>query len=187
MTALTLSTGDNDDVDAQVDHLLSNADQALTEAAQTARTDTAEDAHCAPGQGRPGHQSSRRDGRGIQGRPGHQCKQARWSSRPGSSRPSLKLTRWLSRPVSTRPSIKLTRCIGEARVDQAINKAGEKVQGGQASISRELNDRKGKRLKGRQDSQNEPETCQEVAGRYVSKWMTQLAKTMDSIIQTNIY
>jgi hypothetical protein len=43
---ITLSTGDRDDVDSQVDHLLSKADQALTEAAQTAGTDTAE-AHSA--------------------------------------------------------------------------------------------------------------------------------------------
>jgi predicted PurR-regulated permease PerM len=43
---ITLSTGDRDDVDSRVDHLLSKADQALTEAAQTAGTDTAE-AHTA--------------------------------------------------------------------------------------------------------------------------------------------
>ena len=34
--------GDRDDVDSQVDHLLRKADQALTEAAQTASTDSAE-------------------------------------------------------------------------------------------------------------------------------------------------
>ncbi|HEX7976414.1 MAG TPA: AI-2E family transporter [Anaerolineales bacterium] len=39
---ITLSAGDRDDMDSQVDHLLSKADQALTEAAQTAGTDTAE-------------------------------------------------------------------------------------------------------------------------------------------------
>jgi predicted PurR-regulated permease PerM len=39
---ITLSTGDRDDVDRQVDHLLSQADQALSEAVQTAPTDTAE-------------------------------------------------------------------------------------------------------------------------------------------------
>jgi predicted PurR-regulated permease PerM len=43
---ITLSTGDRDDVDSQVDHLLSKADQTLIEAAQTAATDTAE-AHTA--------------------------------------------------------------------------------------------------------------------------------------------
>lgn len=43
---ITLSTGDRDDVDSQVDHLLSKADQTLVEAAQTAATDTAE-AHTA--------------------------------------------------------------------------------------------------------------------------------------------
>ncbi len=40
---ITLSTGDRDDVDGQVDRLLSKADQALTGAAQTAGTDTAEE------------------------------------------------------------------------------------------------------------------------------------------------
>jgi len=39
---LTLSKGDRDDVDSQVDHILLKADQALTEAAQTASTDTPE-------------------------------------------------------------------------------------------------------------------------------------------------
>lgn len=39
---ITLSTGDRDDVDSQVDHLLSQADRALTEAVRTANTDTAE-------------------------------------------------------------------------------------------------------------------------------------------------
>lgn len=39
---ITLSKGDSDDVDSQVDDLLSKADQALTDAAQTASTDTAE-------------------------------------------------------------------------------------------------------------------------------------------------
>jgi predicted PurR-regulated permease PerM len=39
---VTLSKGDRDDVDSQVDHLLSKADQALSEAAQTVDTDTAE-------------------------------------------------------------------------------------------------------------------------------------------------
>lgn len=43
---INLSKGDRDDVDSQVDDLLSKADQALTEAAQTAATDTAE-AHTA--------------------------------------------------------------------------------------------------------------------------------------------
>jgi hypothetical protein len=43
---ITLTSGDRDDVDSQVDHLLSKADQTLTEAAQTAGTDTAE-AHTA--------------------------------------------------------------------------------------------------------------------------------------------
>ena len=43
---INLSTGDRDDVDGRVDQLLSKADQALTEAAQTAGTDTAE-AHTA--------------------------------------------------------------------------------------------------------------------------------------------
>lgn len=43
---ITLSTGDRDDVDSQVDHLLSRADQTLVEAAHTAATDTAE-AHTA--------------------------------------------------------------------------------------------------------------------------------------------
>ncbi len=43
---ISLSKGDRDDVDSQVDHLLSRADQTLTEAAQTAGTDTAE-AHTA--------------------------------------------------------------------------------------------------------------------------------------------
>jgi predicted PurR-regulated permease PerM len=43
---LTLTTGDRDEVDSRVDTLLSRADQALTEAAQTAGTDTAE-AHTA--------------------------------------------------------------------------------------------------------------------------------------------
>lgn len=38
---INLSTGDKDDVDGRVDHLLSNADQALTEAEYTAGTDTA--------------------------------------------------------------------------------------------------------------------------------------------------
>lgn len=40
---ITLSTGDRDDVDSQVDRLLSKADRALTEAAQTVGTDTAEE------------------------------------------------------------------------------------------------------------------------------------------------
>ena len=40
---INLSTGDRDDVDSQVDQMLSKADQALTEAAQTAGTDTAEE------------------------------------------------------------------------------------------------------------------------------------------------
>jgi hypothetical protein len=39
---INLTTGDNDDVDGRVDHLLHEADQALTQAAQTAGTDTAE-------------------------------------------------------------------------------------------------------------------------------------------------
>jgi predicted PurR-regulated permease PerM len=39
---ITLTSGDSDDVDRQVDHLLMQADHALTEAAQTASTDTAE-------------------------------------------------------------------------------------------------------------------------------------------------
>ena len=39
---INLSKGDRDEVDSQVDDLLSKADQALTEAAQTAGTDTAE-------------------------------------------------------------------------------------------------------------------------------------------------
>jgi hypothetical protein len=39
---ITLTSGDRDDVDSQVDHLLSKANQILTEAAQTAGTDTAE-------------------------------------------------------------------------------------------------------------------------------------------------
>jgi predicted PurR-regulated permease PerM len=39
---INLSTGDKDEVDSQVDHLLSNADQALTKAEHTAGTDTAE-------------------------------------------------------------------------------------------------------------------------------------------------
>lgn len=39
---ISLSKGDRDDVDSQVDHLLSKANQTLTEAAQTAGTDTAE-------------------------------------------------------------------------------------------------------------------------------------------------
>jgi len=43
---ITLTTGDRDEVDSRVDTLLSRADQALTEAAQTAGTDTAE-AHTA--------------------------------------------------------------------------------------------------------------------------------------------
>jgi hypothetical protein len=43
---ITLSTGDRDDVDTQVDHLLSKAAQTLAEAVQTAGTDTAE-AHTA--------------------------------------------------------------------------------------------------------------------------------------------
>jgi predicted PurR-regulated permease PerM len=38
---IALFKGDRDEVDSQVDHLLSKADQALTEAAQTAGTDTA--------------------------------------------------------------------------------------------------------------------------------------------------
>jgi hypothetical protein len=38
---INLTRWDNDDLDAQVDHLLSKADQALTEAAQSAGTDTA--------------------------------------------------------------------------------------------------------------------------------------------------
>jgi hypothetical protein len=38
---ITLSTGDRDDVDSQVDHILIKADQTLTEAAQTVGTDTA--------------------------------------------------------------------------------------------------------------------------------------------------
>ena len=38
---ITLSTGDRDDVDSQVDRLLSKADQTLIEAAHTASTDTA--------------------------------------------------------------------------------------------------------------------------------------------------
>ncbi|MGB8644817.1 MAG: AI-2E family transporter [Anaerolineae bacterium] len=40
---ITLSTGDRDDVDSQVDHLLSKADHTLTEAAQTAGTNTTEE------------------------------------------------------------------------------------------------------------------------------------------------
>jgi predicted PurR-regulated permease PerM len=40
---INLSTGDRDDVDGQVDQLLGKADQALTEAARTAGTDTAEE------------------------------------------------------------------------------------------------------------------------------------------------
>ena len=43
---ITLSAGDRDDVDSQVDRLLSKADQALTDAAHMAGTDTAE-AHTA--------------------------------------------------------------------------------------------------------------------------------------------
>ncbi len=43
---ISLSKGDRDEVDSQVDDLLSKADQTLTEAAQTAGTDTAE-AHTA--------------------------------------------------------------------------------------------------------------------------------------------
>jgi hypothetical protein len=43
---ISLSSGDRDEVDSRVDHLLSKADQTLTEAAQTAGTDTAE-AHTA--------------------------------------------------------------------------------------------------------------------------------------------
>lgn len=39
---INLSLGDQDDVDGQVDHLLRKADQALTQAGQTAETDTAE-------------------------------------------------------------------------------------------------------------------------------------------------
>jgi AI-2E family transporter len=39
---ITLSTGDRDDVDSQVDRLLSKADRTLVEAAQTSATDTAE-------------------------------------------------------------------------------------------------------------------------------------------------
>ena len=39
---ITLTSGDRDDVDSQVDHLLSKANQTLIEAAQTAGTDTAE-------------------------------------------------------------------------------------------------------------------------------------------------
>ncbi len=39
---ITLSTGDRDDVDSQVDRLLTKADQTLSEAAQTAATDSAE-------------------------------------------------------------------------------------------------------------------------------------------------
>ncbi len=39
---ISLSKGDRDDVDRRVDHLLNRADQALTEAAQTAGMDTAE-------------------------------------------------------------------------------------------------------------------------------------------------
>ena len=39
---INLSAGDKDDVDSRVDHLLSNADQVLTEAEHTAGTDTAE-------------------------------------------------------------------------------------------------------------------------------------------------
>jgi predicted PurR-regulated permease PerM len=39
---ISLSKGDRDDVDSQVDHLLSKADQTLVAAAQTAGTDTAE-------------------------------------------------------------------------------------------------------------------------------------------------
>ncbi len=39
---INLFTGDKDDVDGQVDHLLRKADEALTEAAQTVGTDTAE-------------------------------------------------------------------------------------------------------------------------------------------------
>ncbi len=38
---ISLTIGDRDDVDSQVDHLLSKADQALTEAEQTSGTDTA--------------------------------------------------------------------------------------------------------------------------------------------------
>jgi len=43
---ISLSTGDRDDVDSRVDHLLTKADQALTEAARTEGSDTAE-AHTA--------------------------------------------------------------------------------------------------------------------------------------------
>jgi predicted PurR-regulated permease PerM len=39
---INLSSGDHDDVDGRVDHLLRDADQALTQAVQTAGTDTAE-------------------------------------------------------------------------------------------------------------------------------------------------
>jgi predicted PurR-regulated permease PerM len=39
---INLSSGDNDDRDSRVDHLLNKADQALTAAAQTADTDTVE-------------------------------------------------------------------------------------------------------------------------------------------------
>jgi predicted PurR-regulated permease PerM len=40
---INLATGDRDDVDSRVDHLLLKADQALTKAAQTESTDTAEE------------------------------------------------------------------------------------------------------------------------------------------------
>lgn len=40
---ITLSTGDRDDVDRRAEHLLSQADEALTAATQTAGTDTAEE------------------------------------------------------------------------------------------------------------------------------------------------
>jgi hypothetical protein len=39
---ISLSNGDRDDVDSQVDHLLSRADQTLINAVQTASTDTPE-------------------------------------------------------------------------------------------------------------------------------------------------
>jgi hypothetical protein len=40
---ITLSTGDRDDVDSRVDHMLSKADRDLTEVEQTAGTNTSEE------------------------------------------------------------------------------------------------------------------------------------------------
>ena len=78
---ITLSTGDRDDVDSRVDNLLNKADQALTVAAQTAGTDTAEVHTALLAEVDLAINQGRRDGRGGQCRSGDRA-----SKREGASR-----------------------------------------------------------------------------------------------------